>query len=275
MIDPNNIQIQNNNLSSIINVTKVNPFDGGENCYDLNDDKDYERYIKDIEKYIRHSYEYRKFINFLKDNMGMNKCAFLKNVSNAETYDIKIELHHYPFTLRNIVEIVYRKRAYYKEYLSVFMVAKEVMELHYKMIIGLIPLSETVHQLAHKGRLFIPIDKVSGRYNIFVDLYKPFIDPELLDSLSLIEKATYEHSDINDTTIIEQNRVYYNIKDNQYILPPTKKISDTMYNQIKLIKENNFLLPNINDKKENDDRINLNELVNVRYSVPTEPVEWL
>ena len=45
---------------------------------------------------------------------------------------------------------------------------------------------------------------------------------------------------------------------------------------LKLIKENNFLLPNINDeKKENDGKINLNELVNVRYPVLTEPVEWL
>ena len=273
MIDPKNIQIQNSNLSSTINVQKVNPFEG--ECYDLNDDKDYERYIKDVEKCVRHSYEYRKFINFLKNNMGMNKCAFFKGVSNAETYDIKIELHHYPFTLRDIVEIVYRKRAYYKEYISVFMVAKEVMELHYKMIIGLIPLSETVHQLVHSGRLFIPIDKVSGRYEIFVDLYQPFIEPDLLDSLELIEKATYEHSDVNDTTIIDQNRVTYDIKDNRYKLPEIKQITDNMYDQIRAIKDNNFLLPNINDKKENSNFLNLNELVNVRYPVPTEPVEWL
>lgn len=275
MIDPTNIQIQNSNLPSEIKVTKVNPFEGGENCYDLNDDKDYEKFIKDIEKCVRHSYEYRKFIHFLKNNMGMNKCAFLKNVSNAETNDIKIELHHYPFTLRDITEIVYRKRAYYNEYISVYMVAKEVMELHYKMIVGLIPLSETVHELHHNGRLFIPIDKVSGRYDIFVDLYQPFIDPELLESLSLIEKATYEHSDVNDTTIIDQNRITYNITDKRYILPEIKKISDDMYNQVKAIKDNNFLLPNINNKKENNGYINLDELVNIRYSVPTEPVEWL
>lgn len=273
MIDPNNIQIQNENLPSKINVTRVNPFEG--ECYELNDDKDYERYIKDIEKCVRHSFEYRRFVNFMKNHMGMDKCAFFKNVTNAETYDIKIELHHYPFTLRDIVEIVYRKRAYYKEYTSVFMVAKEVMECHYKMIIGLIPLSETVHELVHKGRLFIPIDKVSGRYQIFIDIYKPFIDPEMLESLALIEKATYEHTEVNDTTIIEQNRVTYDIKDDRYKLPEIKDVSDSMYNQIRLIKENNFLLPNINDKKENATLLNLNDLVNVRYSEPTEPVEWL
>ena len=79
-------------------------------------------------------------------------------------FDIKIEIHHYPFSLRDIVEIVIRKREYYKESLSVQMTAKEVMMLHYKLIIGLIPLSQTVHELAHSSRLFVPSDKVLGRY---------------------------------------------------------------------------------------------------------------
>ena len=42
------------------------------------------------------------------------------------TYDIKIEIHHYPFSLRDIVEIVLRKRMYYKESIEVQMTAKEV-----------------------------------------------------------------------------------------------------------------------------------------------------
>ena len=248
MIDPNSIQIQNNNLSNEIKVTRVAEFDCTE-MYDLNDDKDYEHFIKDIESTVRSSYEYKEFIKYLRENMGMDRCAFLKDVSNRDTNKIKIEIHHYPFSLRDIVEIVYRKRSYYKESLSIFMIAKEVMELHYKLMVGLIPLSETVHELAHSERLFIPVDKVLGRYNLFVDYYKPFIDPEMLDTLYMIEKATEEHSDIGDTTILEQNHVKYNISDKSFILPDTKHITDSMFKTIENIKNNNYLLPTVDDMK--------------------------
>ena len=98
MIDPDGIQIQKTNLPSVLNIKQVPEFDM--QCYNLDDEKDYEKFVKDIESDVRRSFEYRKFINFIRDNMNMNECSFLKGVTNKETYDIKIEIHHYPFTLR-------------------------------------------------------------------------------------------------------------------------------------------------------------------------------
>ena len=63
MIDPNSIQIQNNNLSNEIKITRVADFDCTD-MYDLNDDKDYEHFIKDIESTVRSSYEYKEFIKY-------------------------------------------------------------------------------------------------------------------------------------------------------------------------------------------------------------------
>lgn len=247
MQDPDSIQITNNALPSEIKITKINDFEC--EAYNIDDEKDFNKYITDIERIIRKSYEYRSFINYLRDNMGMDKCAFLKDVSNAEDKSIRIEIHHYPFTLRDIVEIVYNKRNYYAESLSVFMVAKEVMSLHYKLMVGLIPLSETVHQLYHNGRLFIPIDKVLGRYTLFIDYYKPFIDPILLDNISRIEKYTAEHSAIGDTTILDQNTISFKITDKNFILPKVKNISDSMVKRLEVIKNNNYMLPTIDDVK--------------------------
>ena len=173
----------------------------------------------------------------------MNKCSFLKGVTNEETFDIKIEIHHYPFSLRDIVEIVIRKRTYYRESMELQMVTKEVMELHYKLLIGLIPLSETVHEIAHSGRLFIPVNKVLGRYNIFLEYYEQFCDPEQLETLRRIEKYTEENSDILDTTILEQNKINYQIEDNRFLIPQCNQITDTMINRIEAIKNNNYLLP--------------------------------
>ena len=241
MIDPDGIQIQKINLSDIIKIKDVPEFET--QCYNLDDDKDYEHYVKDIEKEVRRSFEYRAFIKYLRENMDMNKCSFLKGVSNEETFDIKIEIHHYPFSLRDIVEIVIRKRSYYHESMELQMVAKEVMQLHYKLLIGLIPLSETVHEVTHSGRLFIPVDKVLGRYDVFLEYYEPFCDPEQLETLRRIEKYTEEQSDLLDTTILEQNKVNYQIEDNRFKLPQFNQITDNMINQIEAIKENNYMLP--------------------------------
>lgn len=249
MIDPDNIIIQKTNLSNQINIKEIPVFDF--EVYNLDDDKDYEKYVKDIEKEVRRSYEYRGFVRYLHDNMDMNKCSFIKGVSNSESYDIKIELHHYPFTLRDIVEIVIRKRTYYRDSLQLQMVSKEVMELHYKLLIGIIPLSETVHKLVHKGRLFIPVDRVLGRYNVFIDYYKPFCTPEQLECIERIEKYTYENnSELLDTTIIDQNYVSYNITPPQYQLPEFNNISNNMIKQIESIKNNNYLLPDIHTKEK-------------------------
>jgi len=242
MIDPDAISIQRANLVSNIDINEV-PTMKEISPYNLMDDKEYKKYIKDVKSVVRKSFEYRQFINYLRDNMDMDKCAFLYKVSNSEGFDIKIEIHHYPFSLEDIVEIVVRKRQFYQEDMSVFMTAKEVMSLHYKMMVGLIPLSETVHELNHNHRIFIPIDKVMGRYRLFVDTYRQFITPEQIETLSRIEEYTMKHSDINDTTIIEQNRITYNMYPEQYQLPQFGTISDTMVKRLEDIKSNNYLLP--------------------------------
>jgi hypothetical protein len=248
MLDPDGIQVQKTNLPDLIKINNVPEFDTL--CYNLEDEKDYKRFITDIEREVRKSFEYRQFIKYIRDNMDMNKCSFLKGVSNDETFDIKIEIHHYPFTLHDISEIVLRKRQYYGESTQLQMVAKEVMQLHYKLIIGLIPLSQTVHKLAHNGRIFIPVDKVLGRYNIFVKYYEPFCDPEQLETLKRIEDYTIHNSDILDTTIIEQNKISYNVNDQRFALPKFNQINESMINRIESIKNNNYLLPVAEDKKE-------------------------
>ena len=248
MIDPDGLIITTSNTSNVIDIKSKDIPTCDIEVYCLDDEKEYEKFVKDVEANVRRSYEYKELIKYLRDYMGMNKCAFLKDISNQETYDIKIEIHHYPFTLRDIVEIVIRKRSYYKDYISVQMCAKEVMELHYKLVIGLIPLSETVHQLAHSGRIFIPTDKVLGRYNLFIDYYKPFCDPEQLETLERIEKYTEEkRSNILDTTILNQNMVSFKVADPNYMLPNFDNINTNMVEQMKLIKDNNYLLPTIDE----------------------------
>ena len=158
--------------------------------YDLFDDKEREKYITDLERHVRSSYEYRAMVNYLREYMNMNSCAFIPSVTNETSRKIRIELHHSPFTLRDICVTIVNKRMKNNEMLTIESVAYEVMFVHYSLMVGLIPLSETVHQLVHSQYIFVPTDKVYGYYKNFVKAYYDYIDPELLDKLDELERLT-------------------------------------------------------------------------------------
>lgn len=166
--------------------------------YDLMDDKDREKYITDLERHIRSSYEYRQMVQYLREYMNMNSCAFIPQITNENSRKIRIELHHSPFTLRDICCIIVNKRMKNCEMLTIESVAYEVMFVHYSLMVGLIPLSETVHELVHTQYLFVPTNKVYGYYKAFVQNYYNYIDPELLDKLDELEKLTIAGT-YNDT----------------------------------------------------------------------------
>ena len=139
--------------------------------YDLSNPKDFDRYIKDVKSEVRGSFEYREMVKCLREYGGMDRSGISPNISNTDSKHVKIEIHHTPFVLEDIVRIVYEKRLHNHEDLSVQMVAKEVMECHYRCIVGLYPLTATEHELVHNGYLFIPPSEVFGRYDLFMQQY--------------------------------------------------------------------------------------------------------
>lgn len=272
MIDPDGIIVTTEKADNKIKLGLIPECDF--EPYDLEDDKSYKTYISDIEREVRGSFEYRQFINFLRTNMEMNRCAYIVEATNKESYTIKIEIHHYPFTLYDISEIVYTKRVYYRESLDVEMVAKEVMELHYKCMVGLVPLSETVHKLVHNSKLFIPITNVFGRYDLFMDYYDPFISPEQKDIVNRIEKYTREQtSDLLNTTILDANNVSFNVKQKEYQIPSMDGVGNVMLEQIQAIKDNSYRLPTVHDKimiEDKKERIVARQAI---YTLSDEEVE--
>lgn len=256
MMDPDQINVNTSNLPGIITVLSNDIEPCQCQIYNIEEDKELEKFIKDVETQVRKSFEYKEMIKYLREFFGMDKCAFLDEVSNKENYGVKIEIHHYPFTLRDIVETVIRKRSYYNESMELQMVSKEVMELHYKLMVGLISLSQTVHELAHSGKIFIPVDKVLGRFDLFVEYYKPFCDAQLLDILDRIEKYTQEYENpILNTNILEQNYVKYSIADPTYSLPSPDNINQAMLEQMARIKENNYMLPSVNELNQIEQKV--------------------
>ena len=151
----------------------------------LDDEKTFSKLVKRIEMVVRKSPELKYYIQYLKDELKMDKCYFYKNL-NSE--DISIELHHYPFTLYDIVETVITKaiKSRDKCEFSTFTLAEEVMALHYRNVIGLVPLSITLHQLAHSGNIYVPMKAVFGDVKTFLSEYKEFIKSDLIKKFEQI-----------------------------------------------------------------------------------------
>lgn len=244
--NPDNVE------SNILIIDDIPPYDIKD--YDLFDEKDFNKYLQDIERIIRSSMEYREFINYLREYMDMNKCSFFENVSNINSYKIKIHIHHHPLTLYDIVVIVYNKRSFFEESLEAEMVAKEAMYIHYFMMVGLIPLSETVHDLVHDQLIFIPLDKVMGNWEEFLDTYSDFIPTETLEKIERYKRNTLSFSEEENRKLLIQSPTYVKMQEDQdpdctsvsYKLPEMNDIIDAMNKKIEDIKSKNYAIENKN-----------------------------
>ena len=73
---------------------------------------------------------------------------------------------------------------------SCFDVSERVTEEHFKNHVGLVPLSKTLHDMAHNKAIIIPISSVNGNYKKFIEKYKESIPEEMLTRIKTLESYT-------------------------------------------------------------------------------------
>lgn len=154
--------------------------------YAFKNNKERKRYIDMVKALVRRSPEYKEYISFLKKYMHMDKCVVFNKLTSDPNKRYSIELHHDPFTLAEIINVVVTKRQELGESLNPYKTADEVMELHYDDKVGLINLSKTAHELAEHGRIFIPLQWIYQRYDLFVDEYEMYMDDTLKSKIEMI-----------------------------------------------------------------------------------------
>ena len=175
---------QNENFSTENVVVHIPDIERPSRFINIVTDKDRDKFIKKCEAIIRGSEEYRSWREYLKEYKDMTKCAFLPNLPiGNRRRKISIELHHEPFTLYDLVSIIMDKNIKEGEQLNYFLIAEEVMKLHYTDKVGYIPLSKTVHKLEQLGRIFIPLQIVDGKFVDFVKEYEAFIPDHMMETL--------------------------------------------------------------------------------------------
>ena len=140
------------------------------------------KFIDKVEKMVRSAPEYKEYIKYLKAHFDMGHCEVLQNVVNGNGKKYTIEIHHDPFQLSWITDTVIRKREDLGEELNPYLIADEILELHYRGVIGLIPLAKTSHELVHSDHIFIPLQYIYQQYEKFANEYDMWI-PEYVKEL--------------------------------------------------------------------------------------------
>lgn len=159
--------------------------------YGYKNSREKKRFISRCERYIRSSNEYKDYIAFLREHIGMDACAFFNNISKENGKKVRIEVHHEPLRLFDLVSIVIEKFDQEGYPLNDLMISEEVMKIHYQNMVGLIPLSKTLHEVVHNSdKLVIPAYMIFGDYNKFVELYGDYMDEYQLGKIEKMIEVT-------------------------------------------------------------------------------------
>lgn len=177
-------------------VSSHNYFVAGFSSSQIVDARAHKAFIKAVERQVRTSIEYSKYLSWLKSTeICLDRCSIMSNITDE---DASIEMHHYPFSLFDLCDIVAYRQFEENPSVTTFTVADEVLELHFKNLVGLVPLSITMHNLVHSGSIFINLKQVFGKVKDFVIEYKSFITEEMLDKLVELLKFSAANVPITD-----------------------------------------------------------------------------
>lgn len=153
------------------------------------DESEEAKYVSTICKYIRYTPEYKSWTDTLKTEYGLDKCVFTGETTEKGSV---IELHHHPFRLSDIVVavcdlLVSRKSRHSVTSLDI---AKKVIEMHYDMEVGIVPLIRSLHQKFHNHEFDIPTEWIIGKWTSI--LQPPFTPRPYM--LVVAEKALQSKS---------------------------------------------------------------------------------
>jgi hypothetical protein len=127
-------------------------------------------------------------VQYLKNELDLTQCALLPNIDTKEI-NVSLEFHHFPLTLFDITETVAKSMLKYAtgKPVSTMDIAETVVGEHYRNTIGLVPLTATLHEMAHNNAIVIPMNKVNGEYREFIREYGLFLGEDKLEKINVIE----------------------------------------------------------------------------------------
>jgi hypothetical protein len=166
---------------------------------DIYDEAKLKKLRTSIKAQVRGSDEYSHYIGFLKNDLGLTHCAILGNVDQE---DASLEFHHYPFTMHDIVELSISRHILLGKKFNSFTLVNDILQDHYNNIIGLVPLSLTVHELVHAGEIFVNLNQVYGDINAFMEKYSFAMNDEMINKFNQLVEYSEKNTAYSDTDIL-------------------------------------------------------------------------
>lgn len=174
---------------------------------------EYVKFIKAVEKLIRRSKEYKHYISYLKEDIGLRSDALQPNITDDLT---DIEMHHGPIlTLFDYCDIV--TNYYLKKGIGVttFKIAQDVLELHFENIVQVVMLSKTNHQAVHAGKVFVHPDQAWGDINKFVERYIDGFTDEQIETFNEYVELT-KNTRATDGDFLKVSKKFKSYSRNNY-----------------------------------------------------------
>lgn len=164
-------------------------------------------FIKAVERMVRTSKYYSRYIAHMKVDLGMNFCQVKGNIIEDDDSGINdlIEMHHGPiFTLFDVVSIILNYMLVKNMKITTFSVANKVIEEHFKHRVQTVMLCETVHQLVHDNKIFLNYKQGFGDLYSFLETYYEGLDKMQIDKIiDYIEKSKkYDSNDFGNLDVI-------------------------------------------------------------------------
>lgn len=147
------------------------------------EDKNEMRFIRTVERLVRTSEEYKRWLTFVHCVLGEDCICY----QTGERMDFcSIHLHHHPITLFDLVKTC----IYNTEGFTTFGIAQEVMSWHYQNWVGFVPLCSTSHEKYHKGGILVPIDIVEGNWERFCETVD--VPEDVVDKINALKQVHFE-----------------------------------------------------------------------------------
>lgn len=145
---------------------------------DFLDESHYSKFIKAVEAQVRTSRDYKRFVDYIKNTLGLDFCQVFSQI--YDRVDANVEFHHGPiFTLYDYCEVELTKFLRTGDRVNTFRVADAVLDLHYAMKVNGVILSKTVHEMAHNGDIFLNINQCIGDVNAYIQERSMYFTPEV------------------------------------------------------------------------------------------------
>lgn len=144
------------------------------------DEKEMGRFIKSCEFLIRRSPEYNVWTEYIRETLGFTDCQ----VTGEQHAHTKVDIHHHPFTLFDIVKGVVCKHLSNAVPFCSYDISEEVIGMHYKLQVPYCLLVRSIHEKYHNGYIRLPMEIVRGECSHYLDNYLKYLDGDECENIT-------------------------------------------------------------------------------------------